>query len=67
MFEKDELDQDEKLFSLIALARKLGQSEEILKKIQSGISHPAMAAFGLWKNEADLENLSNEIRKNREL
>jgi hypothetical protein len=43
----------------------LGQSEEILERIRSKKSHPAMAAFGLWRDEDDLDTLAEEIRRNR--
>ena len=34
------------------------------KKSASG-AHPIMAAFGLWRDESDLQNLSEEIYANR--
>jgi len=48
------------------LAKALGQSDEILHKIKAGELHPAMAAFGLWKDETDLESLTEEIRVHRD-
>jgi hypothetical protein len=47
------------------LARTLGQSAKLLKGIETGKVHPAMAAFGLWKDEEDLEDLETQIIKNR--
>jgi prevent-host-death family protein len=47
------------------LALALGQSAELLENIAGGKTHPAMAAFGLWKNEADLTDLDAVIRENR--
>jgi prevent-host-death family protein len=39
------------------IARALGQDEVVLRRIQRGELHPAMAAFGLWRDEDDLEKL----------
>jgi hypothetical protein len=36
-----------------------------LAKIEAGKAHPAMAAFGLWQDEEDLEDLETRILKNR--
>jgi prevent-host-death family protein len=47
------------------LAQTLGQSPGLLEEIEEGKVHPAMAAFGLWKDEEDLENLEAEIINNR--
>ena len=47
------------------LALALGQSEELLAEIDKGAAHPAMAAFGLWQEEDDLEGLTAEIYSNR--
>jgi len=48
------------------LVKALGQSDEILQKIQAGDLNPVMAAFGLWKDEKDLESLAEKVRKNRD-
>ncbi len=48
------------------LARALGQTPEVLDKIEQGNSHPAMAAFGLWADEDDLVEMSEAIRRNRD-
>ena len=48
------------------LALSLGQSEEILKQIEEKTTHPAMAAFGLWRDELDLDNLAEEIAQARQ-
>jgi hypothetical protein len=32
------------------LARALGQDEDLLRLIEDGKAHPAMAAFGLWRD-----------------
>ena len=47
------------------LAHSLGQSKELLENIEAGKTHPAMAVFGLWKDEADLADLEEVVRKNR--
>jgi len=47
------------------LARTLGQSPGLLDEIEAGKVHPAMAAFGLWKDEDDLEDLEARIIENR--
>jgi prevent-host-death family protein len=47
------------------LALALGQSEELVAEIDEGEAHPAMAAFGLWQDEDDLEGLTGEIYANR--
>jgi prevent-host-death family protein len=47
------------------LAQTLGQSKKLLKEIEAGKVHPAMAAFGLWKDEEDLEDLESQIMKKR--
>jgi prevent-host-death family protein len=47
------------------LAQSLGQSKKLLDKIEAGEAHPAMVAFGLWKDEADLAELENVVKKNR--
>jgi prevent-host-death family protein len=43
------------------LALALGQSEAILEKVERRELHPAMAAFGLWRDETDLADLADEI------
>jgi len=35
------------------LALSLGQSEEVIRQIEEGKEHPAMAAFGLWQDERE--------------
>jgi prevent-host-death family protein len=47
------------------LAQSLGQSPKVLEEIEAGKVHPAMAAFGLWKEEEDLDNLEAQIMANR--
>ena len=47
------------------LAQSLGQSPKRLEEIEAGKAHPAMAAFGLWKDEEDLDDLKTRIIKNR--
>ena len=48
------------------LALALGQNEALLSQIAAGEAHPAMAAFGLWRDEEDLATLAEEINANRE-
>jgi prevent-host-death family protein len=48
------------------LAMALGQDAELLRQVEAGEVHPAMAAFGLWHEEADLETLADEIYANRQ-
>jgi prevent-host-death family protein len=43
------------------LALALGQAETILDKIERRELHPAMAAYGLWRDESDLADLADEI------
>ncbi len=47
------------------LAAALGQSPELLQRIDAGEAHPIMAAFGLWKDEPELEDLAGEIHRSR--
>ena len=47
------------------LALALGQSEVILEKVVRRDLHPAMAAYGLWRDEADLADLADEIAAER--
>jgi prevent-host-death family protein len=47
------------------LALTLGQSKKILESIEAGRVHPAMAAYGLWKEEDDLADLEGIIKTNR--
>jgi antitoxin (DNA-binding transcriptional repressor) of toxin-antitoxin stability system len=49
----------------LRLALTLGQDEAVLKKIEQRELHPAMAAFGLWRDENDLEELAEKISKYR--
>ena len=43
------------------LALALGQDETVLGRIERGETHPAMAAFGLWRDEDDLKKLAEQI------
>jgi prevent-host-death family protein len=47
------------------LAQALGQRAEILDQIEAGKAHPAMAAFGLWRDEEDLDDIASEITESR--
>jgi prevent-host-death family protein len=48
------------------LALALGQSAELLGQIEAGEVHPAMASFGLWRDEDELADLAGEIYANRQ-
>ncbi|MDQ3006286.1 MAG: type II toxin-antitoxin system Phd/YefM family antitoxin [Chloroflexota bacterium] len=48
------------------LAQTLGQSAKLLEGIEDGKIHPAMAAFGLWKDEDDFDDLETQIMDNRQ-
>lgn len=48
------------------LAQTLGQSQKLLKSIETGKAHPAMAAFGLWRDEDDLADLEKTVINNRQ-
>jgi prevent-host-death family protein len=43
------------------LAIALGQEEAILDKIERRELHPAMAAYGLWRDDPNLADLADEI------
>ncbi|MFO7615658.1 MAG: type II toxin-antitoxin system prevent-host-death family antitoxin [Bacteroidales bacterium] len=47
------------------LALALGQNEALLRKVERREAHPAMAAFGLWREEHDLAALAEEIAAER--
>ena len=47
------------------LALALGQEQAVLERVERGEVHPAMAAFGLWRGEEDLEHLADEIARER--
>ncbi len=50
----------------LRMAEALGQDAELLRQIEAGEAHPAMAAFGLWRDAEDLATLADEIRANRD-
>lgn len=47
------------------LALALGQDAELLEQIEAEEVHPAMAAFGLWRDEPDLSDLVEKVYENR--
>jgi prevent-host-death family protein len=51
--------------SLTQQALQLGQDPNLLKRITTGEVHPIMAAFGLWRDERELDDLTDEIYANR--
>ncbi|MEW5960595.1 MAG: type II toxin-antitoxin system Phd/YefM family antitoxin [Chloroflexota bacterium] len=62
--EWERLERVSQLATQLALA--LGQKAEVLAQIEQGELHPAMAAFGLWRDEPDLEDLVDQIYRNRQ-
>jgi prevent-host-death family protein len=48
------------------MALTAGQNEALLDQIERGEVHPAMAAFGLWRDEPDLATLADEVMHNRD-
>jgi len=50
----------------LRLVQALGQSPKLLEGIKAGNVHPAIAAFGLWKDEEDLDDLQTQILNNRQ-
>ncbi len=48
------------------LALALGQDAGLLDQIGRGKAHPAMAGFGLWAEEPDLEDLVEKIYQTRQ-
>jgi prevent-host-death family protein len=57
--ELERLERSARAARLLALS--LGQTKEILEKVERQELHPAMAAFGLWQDDTDLANLTDEI------
>lgn len=60
----ERLDRTARLVQRLALA--LGQNEDLLAQIERGEVHPAMAAFGLWRDEPDLATLADTVLRTRE-
>ena len=48
------------------MALALGQDQAVLDRIENNDLHPAMAAYGLWRSEADLAALVEEINSQRD-
>ena len=48
------------------LAVVLGQDPDLLQEVEAQEVHPAMAAFGLWRDVEELAALADEIAANRE-
>jgi prevent-host-death family protein len=62
----DELERlEQPKHNTIEAARSLGQDEDLLQRIQDGELHPAMAAFGLWKDDNAFDDLEEQIYTNR--
>lgn len=65
MLAPQELERLERSASAIRrLAEALGQDPEVLDRIDRGQAHPAMAAFGLWREE-EADRLAEEVRSAR--
>jgi prevent-host-death family protein len=47
------------------LAAALGQDEALLDEIDQGTVHPAMAAFGLWRDDPTFDDLLERIAADR--
>jgi prevent-host-death family protein len=62
--ELERLERTSQVAQRLALA--LGQDEQLLKQLEAGEVHPAMAAFGLWQDEPDLASLADQIYENRQ-
>lgn len=45
---------DSPIRTALGMAQALGQDKAILDKIEKGELHPAMAAFGLWRDVPDM-------------
>lgn len=56
---------EESSYAARKLAVSVGQSEEILAEMEKGEADPVMAAFGFWKDEDVLEELTPQIYANR--
>ena len=61
--ELDPLERRSEAAGRLALA--LGQDAALMEQIEAGEVHPAMAASGLWAEEAELEGLPSEIADDR--
>ena len=48
------------------LALALGQDPELMRLVDSEAVHPAMAAFGLWRDDEELAPLADQITANRQ-
>jgi hypothetical protein len=44
----------------------LGQDADLLAQIERHAAHPAMAGYGLWSAEDDLDSLVDEIYQARQ-
>ncbi len=62
--ELERLERTSKAARRLALA--LGQDAALIDQIERRQAHPAMAGFGLWKDDASLDNLVEEIYQARQ-
>ena len=62
-----ELERLERLSAVASrLAVVLGQDPKLLEEVEAERVHPAMAAFGLWRDQEELNTLADEIAANRQ-
>jgi prevent-host-death family protein len=62
----DELDRLERNARVARrLAAALGQDETLLEAIGQGAVHPAMAVFGLWRDDPEMADLAERLAANR--
>ena len=55
------------LQTVCRLALALGQDANLLEQIKCGEVHPVMAAFGLWRDDPSLENITEKIYRWRQV
>lgn len=66
LIDPNELEQLERAsLTIHRLASVLGQDEDLLAAVVHGEVHPAMAAFGVWRNAAEFDDLAERIAANR--
>ena len=63
----EELERLERMSRLAhRLALVLGQDAALLEQVEAQEVQPAMAAYGLWRDEPELAELADKIRANRQ-
>lgn len=56
---------DKRRAKAIQMSRALGQREDILKQIEAGEVHPLMAAYGLFEDQPEWDDVVDLAYKNR--